>query len=412
MKRPVSAAGVTRWDVRNVDDMNTTYLINEGQHHLRESLNAENVKGDKQVTSWLSDQPYDIIVEATATALGDTVLQELAEEAEKSQEFYLAACRWHAHAMLLHRVEGRSAATPFMTRCLDALGQARTNSKGADPSGQFTAFQRNMLDLTSLRYVIMSVDVELNLKYADRIDAAVKSDAAIAEPESGGVLMMMSDGIPAMFAGDMVTAVRTFNVMCDHLITKGVLAAPDESTRLICAVMAGGFGEWYNDMMCLADSWPGYEHRYGVGGAHLRKAIEGYNYSHHHHYLAAFANNDFWLSSPGGALVMALHYGDLATAHVAIDNHLLSIVRQANEPNQGPEAFGIAACVCGALLQICHMLGRDEEARTVLTKTGYSWRDADRNADKVGEMLPFVRTRGETSTAGAFLSVEALAWDA
>ena len=148
------------------------------------------------------------------------------------------------------------------------------------------------------------------------------------------------------------------------------------------------------DMMCLGAEFPGYDQRYGVDGAHLKRAIDSYNYDHHHHFMLNWTNNDFYLSSPGGALVMALHYGDLATANRAIDKHLVNILRQSNEPNQAPEAFGECAVVSGALPQMCLLLGRESDIRTLMTKTGYTWRGAEAKCADLPEMCPFIRPKG------------------
>ena len=77
-----------------------------------------------------------------------------------------------------------------------------------------------------------------------------------------------------MFSGDMDAAARGFNGMCNNLITKGVLSAPDESTRTFCAIVSIGFQEWYNDYMCKDTTFRGYDHLYGTNGAHALRAID------------------------------------------------------------------------------------------------------------------------------------------
>ena len=58
------------------------------------------------------------------------------------------------------------------------------------------------------------------------------------------------------------------------------------------------------------------------------------NYDHHHHPMLSFSNNDFYLSSCGGAMVLTYHWGDLASSHRAIDQQLVNILRAVNEPDQ------------------------------------------------------------------------------
>ena len=271
--------------------------------------------------------------------------------------------------------------------------------------------------MSALRYIVMSANKVDMVTYYDRIAYIVTTSAADAEPESGGVLLMMRDAIPALFDGELATAGEAFNVMCEHMTLKGVVGAPDSATKNFCAIVLTGFAEWFNDFM-VADgfgkaSFPGYDQLYGKNGAHLLRAITEYSYDNHHVAMCAFSNNDFYLSSCGGAGLLAFHWGDLVNANLCFDNHLPNILRSCFEMDQAPEAFGSVVVFGGMMPLLADLLGRNADMQETMSKAGFTYSGAEERSAAAPELCPFIRPKGLTGDPEGFLiSIESAVWAA
>jgi hypothetical protein len=97
-----------------------------------------------------------------------------------------------------------------------------------------------------------------------------------------------------------------------------------------------------------------------------------YNYDQFHLELITTYNNDFFLASPGPLHTCALHLGDLAWSHDAIDTSLSGIRRVFLEEDQAAEAFGICNSMSGELMIFIHILGKGAEAVQCMEDLGFT----------------------------------------
>eukprot|EP01050_Picozoa_sp_SAG11_P010071 SAG11_NODE_990_length_6270_cov_38.630044_7_plen_109_part_00 len=107
--------------------------------------------------------------------------------------------------------------------------------------------------------------------------------------------------------------------------------------------------------------------------------------------MCRYSNNDFFLSSTGGAQLLAYHWGDIATANQIIDKQIPNILRATREPDQSTEAFGSVVVFGGGMPLLTDLLGRGCDMHTLMCKAGYTWTGTAERAAKLPVVQPMIR---------------------
>ena len=92
--RPVDVHGRRKYDVAQKDDPVSVYACHEIGYHLEQAWQANKLSDELATSGWLADVPQDAIVVATGRVLGPEQMTMLAETAEASKDWWLAARYW------------------------------------------------------------------------------------------------------------------------------------------------------------------------------------------------------------------------------------------------------------------------------------------------------------------------------
>jgi hypothetical protein len=411
--RTVDAAGVPGWVPGRVfQDTTTSYVLSEVQHHVTSALarREDHESEDTPFLSWLCDVPHDAINQATARVIGKEKLVALSEEALEIGDMWAAANYFYAISELVQVTEGRAEMEPFTRKSLETLQRVQL-----DQGASFTEMDKDVLEIQAMRATMFSLTDMANdmIKYGDRMNYLMTTDAAIAMPHEAAILLFFQTCLPPMFTGDMPGLISGFVTFAEFLVRRGVQAALDHTTRDLCAVIHAGCAGWYLDLM-VQDPRFSWESTYGPDGSFLIQAVQAYTYAQYHKQMASWANNDFYLTSPAAASPLAVHYGNLVVANQNLDQHLLDIRRATQERDQAAEALlKIMSGAGGRLLDIMHLLGRDEDMAALQEHLGMTWSTAEATVDILAASIPFVLARGSMDTEEtAFFYAETLTWSA
>lgn len=115
--RPADFFGRRKFDKSLTVDPMCAYVCNEIDYHVGQAGTADS----DTAVAWLQDAPIDSIVIAAGHATGVKKLLALAEAAESSTDWWLAARYWALLQVVTLSIEGLGAARAPNTKALDAI---------------------------------------------------------------------------------------------------------------------------------------------------------------------------------------------------------------------------------------------------------------------------------------------------
>lgn len=398
--RPLLLEAVYAWDSVNREHAVTSYVIDEGGHHVKCARGDADTDGDSLLLSWVSDY-HDELISHVGNTLGDALLSAAAETAAAAGDMWAAACRYYAAARVLFcSVGGCSAAVRLQKSGLDALAQARSAS-----STTVSPRKMDQLQLMILHFLAV-FDVSNMRDYLPLYEPLLASEAAKAQPDFTLNYWIISCST-TMYAGDM-SAIRKINGEFYAFLLRLCEDSPNLIMREFMSMCMG----WLCAGWAFTESVivPGFDWgMFGEGGCHCLIGIERYVYEKHHFRLLDAVNFNPALSLGTSAYVLGLHYGDLDAVSMAFDNQIETATRILREPErQSNEAFGLLSM---ALNPWPYFLGHGKELGSLLREMeGNTWAEADVWCDEMGKQIPWFAPRGGKLEGGLVFGMDTFSW--
>ena len=317
---------------------------------------------------------------------------------ETSGKHWEAACFAGALGTDLLAVKGRADGSIWNRRCLESLSRLDVARSGLDQDAI------DELEMNQLGKLLMLCDAEDISKYTTerkRHLYLAQSKVGRGSPADTWLLMFFGTGFMPMFNGKRDEAALA-TVKSLEILVAGIENGQDANTRDFCNVLLGGFLGWtLNLVLTTKGAENGFNFR--LLKDYIHRAITVYDYDVHHLESINFCNNDFFLSGPGCAGVLAFHYGNLELANKSLDMSFNGLKRAANEPGVGAEALGLFLGGCGDLCLVAHFLGRSADAAQMLQDIGFDFERMDDKLQAAAKSQPNMFRPIGSKVKGEFL---------
>lgn len=344
--------------------------------------------------------PLDALLKASTMMLGvdgaSIITSAYEETANNDDMWWRAALQWWCIGEDARATQGRSAATSVWRKCLAAFEKMTRN---APPEVQIVY---DFVEYFCIQAVLLSFDDPKDIeRYRPRLDYLAQTEHG-RRPENSGTIAGMifaCDVIPALHDhGDIARANAGLMKMLD--LQMNVVRLETISDEMLKRKHLRSF-VWtfsWKDILVLSPdfSWS----MLGEDGKLIVAAIEGAKDDGSADSLrltsagSAAAENTF-ASYPIGA-PLALVWANLETANQAIDTQMTILNRSMQVSDKQTESLTYAHA--GYLWPyVLHMLGRDEDAATMLRSLNMTWERADYTMDHLAATIAksMFRPRGE-----------------
>jgi len=401
--RPADAFGRRRFDKSVSRDPLCIYVCDEVGHHA--TVVCQRDTGQELGLSWLADTPQDAIVMAAAKALGVKRLLSLAESAESTKDWWLAARHYSILQAVTQDIEGAAAAYVPCSKALDALEKVLSDSQSQSES------ESESVDEVILRTLNIWLQSIPENQHEELVAHIQGSEVEKRNPVGGATIKLVKT--PGLLVqGNLLECVEImYNVFSSLTVASRTHAI--EETRYTTGIMAFNAPNWAALYPLAADfSWDVW---CGEGGCDLILAAKQYDFDRDHRALIEGFWGDLFIWSGGAAGPLAMHWGDITSAN---DNlaMALAVLRGPvkNQEHLTGEAVGIVF-MAGAIPCMCYHCHMAVDHRTEITAFmsdwGLNWHDVDEAVDAMAAMLPFVRNRGaDTAPDMQTVSSEYCAW--
>jgi hypothetical protein len=385
--RPADAHGRRKYDRAHRDDKMSVYVCDEIEHHVKRALEADMAHDELVTLGWLADVPHDIIVYATADALGADHLSNLAASAEASSEWWLAARYWACAQWALPGI-GFSKGLSCTVKAVVAMDKLSSISD----TDKEDFFLNVVADLAS------AWDVGNDLgQRPEMVKRVLATGAALRDPLKVGVIQLVST-MKLILQPDVHAAGRNL-VETTAFFLKAAEADPDPAVRAKCLIFAYNFS-WTAPMMWDHPTFS-WNAAYGVNGTALDAAIESYDYDVIHQYLNKALSTDSFISFAAPCVPLAIHWGDLARVDKYMDRCSPFLRRMMQEPDAWlSELINI---ICGilswsTLVYSCRMSASQCRVIFDLMESFHlTWSEAD---DIMSRMIATMASKGQIRKLG------------
>eukprot|EP01043_Picozoa_sp_COSAG02_P005076 COSAG02_NODE_135_length_34565_cov_80.368856_30_plen_1468_part_00 len=394
-------------DNTRVDDPLVSYVCAEVGHHFSKSM----LNGEVPL-EWLGDVPQDPMVVSCGRVLGAAKLTSLAEEAERDDDWWLAARYWTVLRTLTYENEGQTSAIEPLLRALAALGKVELSAEQSEHKDDIH------IDLVVLVFVTLDISV-----FPPFIEDGVKllqSKAASRDPVAAYMMRIIIGFVQVIHNkdDDLAREMKVWgNSTFEAAMTLKETAKthPDPLVRLQGSIFCINLLE-LNDAHLLAKKSAFWSVLYGDDGIDLIAAAEKYDYDSMHRLLGARVNGDWFNLWTGSSSPLALHWGNIKAACNALDQSFGHIRTALEEPNQQVEIVNIAIGVptWAQYAFTCELDPKCQQTiATTMVSAGLTWHTADATADRAASSVPWIRDRGKPERqrpGSAFTCAEFTAW--
>eukprot|EP01046_Picozoa_sp_COSAG06_P056680 COSAG06_NODE_10801_length_1613_cov_8.605020_1_plen_278_part_10 len=191
--RPEDVHGRRKYDSAGGNrDSIARFVCAEALHHV------SNAGLDRSSSvEWLRDVPQDELVLFAAISLGNEELFSIAAEAEKAEDWWLAARYWSIVRELTFQHSGQGAASTYAQKCLVAIEHM---SDGSDVEA------RDDLRLVQYSCIAQAFDLPTLCQRLDDFEATLSTQAALRAPSTAfsmGMLLNVAYLASPEWTGDM-----------------------------------------------------------------------------------------------------------------------------------------------------------------------------------------------------------------
>eukprot|EP01052_Picozoa_sp_SAG31_P029721 SAG31_NODE_2978_length_4831_cov_236.467033_2_plen_844_part_00 len=403
--RPVDTHGRKKFDIAQRDDPTTAYVCNEIQHHLRQGWQPNKIADEVATRDWLVDVPLDPIVVAAGRVLGSEEITKLADRAEASKHWWLAARYWAVVQQVTPSAMVASSSAESVARLLPtrkALDAMSALSRTCEFDADKEDFQ-----LTQVANLAETWDIGQDLQQKpELVKKVLSTQAAVRDPVSVGLIGLVTKIAPNMFSFDMKTCYREARKLMLFLLEES-RTNPDPIARACCLQSAYNFSQVDVPHLDPDFSWSAI---YGMNGETLITAFDNWGLETTHPFLKAKLSGDWFLYMGCPVLPLAQHWGHMAQVYKNLDRVMLNIHRLITEGRDAGDTLG---SFCGAIswptiAWSCRLEPhRCEAVAKVFALAGLTWSRAAEEVDRAAKDTAVIRPRGDRSTEGVYHTAEA-----
>eukprot|EP01045_Picozoa_sp_COSAG04_P004647 COSAG04_NODE_205_length_20393_cov_45.275796_13_plen_2486_part_00 len=403
--RPVDAHSRSRYDAGRVDEPLDMYVCAEGGHHCRQAMKHD----DSVANEWLLDLPQDALAIFAAKEVGLDNLEQMATQAERRRDFWLAAQYWSLVRELALLQGGIGLALEPAMKSLNAT------TKASDVSDTEA---RDDLRLAQARTVVNAFDVSILLENMGVFEEILATRAATREPAGSvgmGVLLGLTLAKRADWEGDCALAGKHYSSLSD-VARAASDSDPEPQERLKCLLLDyAALEPLCQVIMLYADSlgkdleeW--WDTRYGADGERLLLAMAAYDYRAHHDFLIATINSDWLMAFPTACLPLMERWVNVAAVDELIPKCFANFGRILSEPDVALEHSSIVwgSSAWAAFVYTSGLSHWYEKTAALMGQAGMTYHTANATLDSC--LTPWIRKRGDDTKNVYFTTAECFAW--
>ena len=407
--RTVSIGGVVGWSLSNQGDETTRYVAHEVEHHIVAARDVDD--GGAGFKDWVADTVLDYITQSAGKVLGAQVLGQVAEEAEREEEFLSAASVWQLQAWVRRTVEQINDEETFLSsfKAIDALKKVQVK-RGQDIKSGLSQKAVERLSIQVVGQIAINGGAFMcKDEYEARKDFAEICEGMGEAPfmpfEMLVIRMSNRGAMDKLLEGNITGLARIFFDLFGQMLAD-LEAVEDPRTRDQGRTIIGSWDFILTNIQPLVpefswDTWPTDV---------VVSACENYDFSIMHTMLQD-AFDDFVCVGPMG-LGMIVHEGAISLASQTMQVHKDAWSQCLQEPDQTKERMSQMVSSGGFSAWFCIMFGLTPMLEEMYNEAEHTWGRAIYRAKEFaeqGKLSAFVRNRGvQEKGATFFLSEEIL----
>lgn len=402
--RPVDLHGRRKFDIAQKDDPTAAYVCNEIGYHLKQGWQTNKMGDEVATRDWLVDVPLDPIGIAAGQVVGSEQITTLADAAEASKDWWLAARYWAVAQQVGPSSMTASSSAETVARLLPTR-KALDAMSNLGIASEFDADKEDF-ELAQVANLAQTWDIGQDLaQQPELVKRVLSTQAAIRDPVSVGLIGLVTKIAPNMFTFDMKNGAKEALKLMLFLL-KEAESNPDPITGAYCLQCAYNFSQCDVPHLDPDFSWVAL---YGENGETLITAFDNWDMETMHPFLKAKLSGDWFLYMGCPVLPLAQRWGHMAPAYKNLDRVLLSINRLIADGRDGEDTLG---SLCGSIswptvVWSCRFEPhRCEAVASMLASAGLTWSHAAAEVDRVVKDLAVIRARGNHSTEGVYHTAE------